>query len=212
MELHSIHILNVWLLLHRYRYRPSLYLFLLLFTSYFSSSLCFSVSLSLCLSLTIALALYLCLFLSLCVILCFSLDFFLNTINVAFFLFVMPLYKWAAQIMLIVCSFSFQDPDTQVGDFQRKMELINSRMTNDRQYRHVQHLGNCKYSNKLTEKILIHCIVHFRIYKCALNDLANQQLVIQRIVIIRQTSTIQLHIMQIHQLVITGIYVLRNDH
>lgn len=38
-----------------------------------------------------------------------------------------------------------QDPDTQVGDFQRKLELINSRMTNDRQYRQVQHLGNCKY-------------------------------------------------------------------
>lgn len=56
--------------------------------------------------------------------------------------------------------FSFQDPDTQVGDFQRKMELINSRMTNDRQYRHVQHLGNCKYLNKLTEKMLIRCIVH----------------------------------------------------
>lgn len=58
---------------------------------------------------------------------------------------------------------SFQDPDTQVGDFQRKMELINSRMTNDRQYRHVQHLGNCKYSNKVTAKILIHYIVHFPI-------------------------------------------------
>lgn len=48
-----------------------------------------------------------------------------------------------------------QDPDTQVGDFQRKLELINSRMTNDRQYRQVQHLGNCKYWNSHKSLLLI---------------------------------------------------------
>lgn len=37
------------------------------------------------------------------------------------------------------------DPDTQAGDFQRKLELLNNGMTNDRHHRQVQHLGNCKY-------------------------------------------------------------------
>lgn len=44
------------------------------------------------------------------------------------------------------CKFNVQvDPDTQVGDFQRKLELLNNGMTNDRHHRQVQHLGNCKY-------------------------------------------------------------------
>lgn len=44
----------------------------------------------------------------------------------------------------IVLLMLFVDPDTQAGDFQQKLEILNNGMTNDRHYRQAQHLGNCK--------------------------------------------------------------------
>lgn len=41
----------------------------------------------------------------------------------------------------------FVDPDPQAGDFQRKLEILNGTMTNDRRNRQVQYLGNRKYHN-----------------------------------------------------------------
>lgn len=39
---------------------------------------------------------------------------------------------------------SFVDPESQPGDLQRKLEILNGIMTNDRRHRQAQYLGNCK--------------------------------------------------------------------
>ncbi|XP_031620593.1 mucin-4-like, partial [Contarinia nasturtii] len=44
-------------------------------------------------------------------------------------------------------------PDTEAGDFQRKLELINNRMTNDRQYRQVQHLARYSEDSDYTSDL-----------------------------------------------------------
>lgn len=46
--------------------------------------------------------------------------------------------------ILINIYLDIPEPDAQTGDFQRKLEILNSGMTNDRQFRQVQQLGNCK--------------------------------------------------------------------
>lgn len=47
--------------------------------------------------------------------------------------------------LIIILIYLIPEPDAQVGDFQRKLEILNNGMTNDRQFRQVQQLGNCKF-------------------------------------------------------------------
>ncbi|XP_037925907.1 protein unc-13 homolog B isoform X10 [Hermetia illucens] len=50
-------------------------------------------------------------------------------------------------MILLDCRFELPfDPDNHPGDLQRKLELLNGIMTNGRQQRHAQYLGNSGYS------------------------------------------------------------------
>lgn len=55
----------------------------------------------------------------------------------------------AEHMILLDCRFELSfDQETQPGDLQRKLELLNGMMSNDRHQRQVQYLGNCKLKIK----------------------------------------------------------------